>query len=125
MGKIGDAKATLQRLMSKQASSEDDMAKQISLMVYTTQHERQIKAESSYRACFKGIDLKRTMIVVGIYVTQTLCGNTLRSSSTYFLEQAGMPTTQAFNMTLVSYAIAVVGGLAMVRSGRACCGRHY
>jgi SP family general alpha glucoside:H+ symporter-like MFS transporter len=99
-----------------------DVDKNIALMVLTTEHERSVNAETSYRACFAGTNLKRTIIVIGIYCIQTLNGNPLRGYSTYFLQQAGLPTTQAFNMGIVGYAIAIVGGFSSVsnKSGSAC-----
>ena len=84
-------------------------------MVVTTEHERTINAETSYRACFQGTNRYRTIIVIGIYCIQTLNGNPLRGYSTYFLEQAGLPTTQAFNMSVGGFAVAIVGGFFSVR----------
>jgi SP family general alpha glucoside:H+ symporter-like MFS transporter len=83
-------------------------------MVVTTEHERTVSAETTYLACFKGSNLRRTMIVVGIYCIQTFSGNPLRGYSTYFLQQAGLPTAQAFNMAVAGYAVAIVGGFFSV-----------
>ena len=92
-----------------------DIDKNVTLMVITTEHERQVDERTSYRACFSGINLTRTMIVIGIYLIQILNGNPIRGYSTYFLQQAGLPTTQAFNMTIVGFAVAIVGGFFSVR----------
>jgi SP family general alpha glucoside:H+ symporter-like MFS transporter len=91
-----------------------DIDKNIALMVVTTEHERTINAETTYLACFQGTNLQRTIIVIGIYCIQTLNGNPLRGYSTYFLEQAGLPTTQAFNMTIAGFAVAILGGFFSV-----------
>lgn len=112
-GRIEEAKSVLQRLTSK-ANVNFDVEKSVALMVVTTEHERSVSAETSYKACFTGINLRRTLIVIGIYCIQTLNGNSLRGYSTYFLTQAGLPTTQAFNMAIVGYAIAIVGGFFSV-----------
>ena len=93
-----------------------DIEKNIALMVVTTEYERTVNAETSYRACFQGTNLRRTIIVIGIYCIQTLNGNPLRGYSTYFLEQAGLPTIQAFNMTVAGFAVAIVGGFFSVRA---------
>jgi MFS transporter, SP family, general alpha glucoside:H+ symporter len=92
-----------------------DIEKNLALIIVTTEHERQVNEETSYRACFDATNLRRTMIVIGIYCIQTLNGNPLRGYSTYFLEQAGLPTTQAFNMTIAGFAVAIVGGFFSVR----------
>ncbi|KAH8819018.1 general substrate transporter [Xylogone sp. PMI_703] len=108
-GRTQEAREVLKRLTSSR-NINFDMEKNIALMVVTTEHERTINAETSYWACFEGTNLRRTIIVVGIYCIQTLNGNPLRGYSTYFLEQAGLPTTEAFNMTIVGFAVAIVGG---------------
>ncbi|KAK4946083.1 hypothetical protein LTR10_014885 [Elasticomyces elasticus] len=108
-GRLDDARAVVKRLTSTR-NIDFDIEKNIALMIATTEHERAVNAETSYRACFQGTNLRRTMIVIGIYCVQTLNGNPLRGYSTYFLEQAGLPTTQAFNMTIAGFAVAIVGG---------------
>ncbi|KAF5984319.1 major facilitator superfamily transporter [Fusarium coicis] len=109
-GRLEEAKKVLKRLTSAE-QGHFDIDKTLSFMVVTTDYERAISAETSYLACFKGTDLKRTLIAIGVYCIQTLSGNPLRSYSTYFMEQAGFPTTQASNMTIVNYSLALVGGL--------------
>lgn len=84
------------------------------MMLVTTEHERLIDENTSYRACFQGSNLRRTLIIIGIYCVQTFNGNPLRGYSTYFFEQAGLPTTQAFNMSIVGFALAIVGGFGSV-----------
>jgi SP family general alpha glucoside:H+ symporter-like MFS transporter len=91
-----------------------DIDKNVALMVVTTEHERALDGRTSYRACFSGVNLTRTLIVIGIYCIQILSGNPLRGSSTYFLEQAGLSTTQSFNMAIVGYAVAIVGSFFSV-----------
>ncbi|SPO02413.1 probable Maltose permease [Cephalotrichum gorgonifer] len=109
-GRLEDAKKVLQRLTSAGASGLD-LDKSVALMVVTTEHERTVNAETTYLACFKGGDLKRTLIAMGIYCAQTLSGNPLRSFSTYFLQQAGFPNDQAFTMTIINHSLALVGGI--------------
>lgn len=83
-------------------------------MVVTTEHERTLNAGTSYLACFKGGDLQRTLIAMGTYCAQTLSGNPLRAFSTYFLQQAGFPSDQAFNMTIINHSLALIGGFVSV-----------
>ncbi|QGI81275.1 hypothetical protein CEK25_008004 [Fusarium fujikuroi] len=109
-GRLEEAKKVLKRLTSTE-HAHFDIDKAVSFMVVTTNFEKAISAETSYLACFKGTDLKRTLIAIGVYCIQTLSGNPLRSYSTYFMEQAGFPTTQASDMTIVNYSLALVGGL--------------
>jgi len=34
-------------------------------------------------------------------------GSTVRAYATYFFQQAGLPTTQSFNMSIVLYALGI------------------
>ncbi|KAH8891244.1 sugar transporter [Thozetella sp. PMI_491] len=108
-GRLEEAKGVLRRLTSG-GSTAFSIDKQVALMMVTTEHERTVNDQTSYTACFRGADLRRTLIVMGIYCIQTFSGNPLRGYSTYFLQQAGLPSTQAFNMTIVGYSLALVGG---------------
>lgn len=91
-----------------------DVDKSVALMAVTIDYERTVNSQTSYRACFKGIDLRRTLVVIVIYCIQTLSGNSLRSYSTYFMEQAGFPSTEAANLTVINYALALIGGFVAV-----------
>lgn len=116
-GRIQDAEGVVKRLTSPK-HVHFDVAKNVALMVVTTEHERALEAGTSYWTCFKGINLRRTIIVMFIYCIQTLNGNPLRGYSTYFFQQAGMATTQSFNMTIVGFSVAIVGGFASVSHPR-------
>lgn len=107
------ARNVVQKLISG-TDPNFDIDKNVTLMIVTTEHERTINSETSYRACFQSANLRRTLIVVGIYCIQVLNGNSLRGYSTYFLQQAGLPTTQAFNMTIANLAVAIVGSFCSV-----------
>lgn len=112
-GRLEEAKKVLIGLVSQEEATID-CDKNVALMVVTTEHERHINAGTSYYACFRGVDLKRTLTVIGIYCAQTLSGNPLRGSSTYFMRQAGFPSEQAFNLTIINYALALIGGFVSV-----------
>ncbi|SMR54631.1 unnamed protein product [Zymoseptoria tritici ST99CH_1A5] len=107
-GRLAEAKDVLADISYGETDEDND--KSIALMVVTTEHERYINANTTYIACFKGTDLKRTLTAMGVYCVQTLSGNPLRSSSTYFMVQAGFSSTRAFDMTIVNYALALIGG---------------
>jgi len=64
--------------------------------------------------CFKGTNLRRTEITVGTWVAQQMCGPVLQTYAIYFFEQAGLPTAQAFNMTL---GLVSISSLFLVWSG--------
>lgn len=112
-GRLEEAKDVVARLTSPE-NITFDIDKNVTLMVVTTEHERQMDAGTSYRACFVGINLRRTTIVIGVFCSQYLSGNSLRGYSTYFFQQAGLPTDQAFNMSIVGFAVGIVGMVVAV-----------
>ena len=111
--RLEEAKASVRRLTSEQHVAFDS-EKSVTLMVLTTEHEREVNASTRFVACFRGTDLRRTIIVIGCYCMQVMSGSTLRAYATYFFEQAGLPTEQAFNMSIVAYALGLAGELTSV-----------
>lgn len=112
--RLDDARASLRRLTSPE-NVDFDVDKGVALIALTTEHEREVNAETKYASCFRGSDLRRTIIVIGCYCMQVLSGSTLRAYATYFFEQAGLPTDQAFNMSIVTYGLSLVGVMLSVR----------
>jgi MFS transporter, SP family, general alpha glucoside:H+ symporter len=92
------------------------------MMVHTNEMEKQISAGTSYLDCFKGTDRRRTEIACMTWLVQTTCGNTLMGYSTYFYEQAGLPTTSSFDLTMAQYALGMIGTIGswflISRAGR-------
>ena len=107
-GRNEDAKKSLLRLTSKNDPNfnADDT---IDMMIHTNALEKEISAGTSYWDCFKGVDLRRTEIVVGVWCIQNLCGSAFMGYSTYFYEQAGLQTTNAFDMSMAQYALGAIG----------------
>ncbi|KAJ5666878.1 Maltose permease MAL61 [Penicillium macrosclerotiorum] len=108
-GRTQDAKRALERLTSKNSESDFDADETISMMVHTTALEAKITKGASYLDCFKGTDLRRTEIVCMVWAIQNLSGNSFSNYSTYFLEQAGLDSSNAYNFAMGQYGINMVG----------------
>lgn len=106
--KLDDAKHNLRRLIRSDAS-EDKIDATLLLMRVTVEKGREAGTGKSYVDCFRGINLRRTIIACGCWGSQILSGTGLRVYSTYFYQQAGLPSTQAFNMSLIQYGLGIVG----------------
>jgi SP family general alpha glucoside:H+ symporter-like MFS transporter len=106
--RLDEAKAALLRLTSPNGI-EFDVDEAVALMVVTTENEREAGTGVRYLDCFHGVDRRRTIIACCVWCIQILSGTGLRIYSTYFYEQAGLPTASAFNMTIVQYALGIVG----------------
>lgn len=106
--RLADASRSLRRLTTKHDTTFD-ADKTISMMVATTEHEKEVAAGAAYVDCFRGLNLVRTEIVCLIWMAQALCGAAFMSWSTYFFRQAGLPVEQAFNMSLAQYGSGFIG----------------
>ena len=89
--------------------TESELEDSLSLMIHTNAIEKSLSAGTRYWDCFTGIDLRRTEIASGVWAIQNLCGSAFMGYSTFFLEQAGLATTSAFNLSIGQYAIGMVG----------------
>ncbi|KGB78160.1 MFS transporter SP family general alpha glucoside:H+ symporter [Cryptococcus deuterogattii R265] len=62
----------------------------------------------SYVELFRKTDLRRTLIVCGIYAAQNLSGNLIANQAVYFFEQAGMTVDTAFALGLITSALQMI-----------------
>ncbi|KAM4060973.1 major facilitator superfamily protein [Hirsutella rhossiliensis] len=105
--RLDDAQESLRRL----ASPDVDVAATLAFIVETNRLELELEAGSTYRDCFRRVNLRRTEISSGVYCAQVLSGIYLISYGTYFFQQAGLPTDQAFNMSVAFLGIGFLGVL--------------
>ncbi|KAG4413559.1 hypothetical protein IFR04_013293 [Cadophora malorum] len=108
-GRTEDAKKALLRLTSLNKETDFDADETISMMVHTTALEEKITTGATYLDCFKGTDRRRTEIVCMVWAIQNLSGNSFSGYSTYFLQQAGLETSKAFDFSLGQYGINMIG----------------
>jgi len=115
------ARRALERLTTK-GNPDYNVDEVLAMIEHTNKLEESLSEGTSYWDCFKGVNLRRTEVVCGVWLAQTLCGTNIMGYSTYFMKQAGLPTVQSFNMSLGQYALGVVGTLLswflMARAGR-------
>jgi MFS transporter, SP family, general alpha glucoside:H+ symporter len=76
------------------------MTQILALMKHTNEMEKIEAANSSYRDCFHGTNLRRTGIVCMAWVIQILNGQSVTSYAAIFLRSAGMPTVQSFKFNM-------------------------
>lgn len=107
-GRTEDAKRALVRLTSR-TQGDFDPDETVSMMVHTTALEEKITKGASYLDCFRGTDLRRTEIVCMVWAIQNLSGNSFSNYSTYFLEQAGLSSSNSYAFAMGQYGINMVG----------------
>ncbi|KAK4942448.1 hypothetical protein LTR28_008669, partial [Elasticomyces elasticus] len=108
-GRIDDAKRSLLRLTSLNRETDFNADETIAMMVHTTALEEKITSGTSYLDCFKGTDRRRTEIICMVWAIQNLSGNSFSGYSTYFLEQAGLAPSKAYDFALGQYGINMGG----------------
>ena len=69
-GRFEEAEKSLRRLASKGV----DVKPTLAMIIETDRLEQQMEAGTTYRDCFKKINLRRTEIATGVYCIQVLSG---------------------------------------------------
>ena len=92
------------RLSNPDVFTHDDAKNTVSMMVHTTELEKQTAGGTTYLDCFRRTDRRRTEIVMMVFAMQLLSGENLIGQGVQFLQTAGISTNLAFslNMILVS-----------------------
>lgn len=105
-GKIDKAERALRRL----AHSSVDVKGSLAHISLTTSMELEERDSSTFLDCFKGEDLRRTVISIMVYAIQPLAGNFLVIGyAVYFFELAGLATSDAFDLGVGLLALGFVG----------------
>ncbi|KAF9730464.1 hypothetical protein PMIN06_001315 [Paraphaeosphaeria minitans] len=104
-----DAKKMVLRLASPEKNPSFNADETIAMYKHTNELEKAVSDGTSYWDCFKGTDLRRTEIAAMTWFTQAWCGSSFMGFSTYFFQNAGLDTSNAFSMSLGIYAIGAVG----------------
>lgn len=102
-----DAIHALNRLSSPSVDNETAAT----VIAHTIEMERQTNEGSSYLACFRGTNLRRTEIALIAWVSQNLVGFAMQSNQIYFFRLAGLAAADSFKLGLGTYCIAGVATL--------------
>jgi MFS transporter, SP family, general alpha glucoside:H+ symporter len=90
--RLDEAEQTLVRLASKK-HPRADIKKQLAMIVHTNKVEDEISTGSSYIDCFKGINLRRTIICMVVFVAQNTTGVAIGGTPTCTLQIRGTHVT--------------------------------
>ncbi|GJC83126.1 alpha-glucosides permease MPH3 [Colletotrichum liriopes] len=107
-GRLTDARKALRRLASPSVT-DAQLDVNVAMIAHTNELERLNQEGTSYIDCFRGTNLRRTMIACGTWAGQVLCGIWFGSNVIYFLQQAGFDSDNSFNFGLGTSAMAIVG----------------
>ncbi|KAI5864361.1 sugar porter family MFS transporter [Durotheca rogersii] len=117
-GRTQDARDALCRLSSPAV----DVDAALAVIAETDRLELEMEAGSTYLDTVRGANLRRTEISTGVYTTQVLSGIYLIGYGTYFFQQAGLQTQDAFYMGIgflaVGWVCTVLSWFLLARFGR-------
>lgn len=105
-GRADDALKSLKRLSI--GLSEEEVQQKVAMMVHTNDFEVAVQTESSYVDCFKGTNLRRTEIACMTLSAQSLPGQALCYSASFFFTQAGLSAGDAYKLNFGSMSVAFV-----------------
>ena len=103
-----EARKSLRRLGTSGLQAE----KQIAEMQRTLDEHRRESAGTSYLECFRGSNLRRTIISIAPLSIQALCGVTFVINYTaYYLELAGFSAQKSFQVQIAQVVVCMVGNV--------------
>ena len=108
---MDEARKVLQNLVVAKDSNDYNVDDHLATIVHTNEHERAVHEGTSYKDCFRGIDLRRTEITCCVWMIQVSCGIWFGGNVIYFLEQAGFDTDKSFDFGLGHNGVALFGTL--------------
>jgi SP family general alpha glucoside:H+ symporter-like MFS transporter len=108
-GRLEDAKKSLLKITTSGCGVHFDADDQVQMIKATNELEAAMSQGTSYIACFRGIDARRTEIACVAWVAQAFCGAALMGYSVQFYERAGLSNANAFNMNIGQYVMGAIG----------------
>ncbi|WVW87131.1 hypothetical protein I302_109188 [Kwoniella bestiolae CBS 10118] len=108
-GRFDDAEKVLKRCARPGFYADKEAEGYVAFMRHTDSLEKLDAKGGSWGEMFKGVNLRRTEIMFGVWLVQLWNGNMITGLTVEMLENAGMSTTGAFNMNLVLSAMGIIG----------------
>ena len=108
-GHLDEAKRSVKRLQAASYQTDAEIDATVTMMSCTNELEKEIETGASYLDCFRGTDLRRTEIACAVWAIQNLCGSTFFNYSDYFFENAGLASSNSFDLAMGQYAMGAIG----------------
>ena len=108
-GRYEDAKAVVRRSTTSGVYTENEVDGYIEYMKHTDALDRAENANGNFADMFRGTNLRRTEIQLGVWCAQLWNGNAITSLNVQFFQKAGMSTDFAFSFSLILNALSIVG----------------
>lgn len=99
----------LRRLYKDEVTSQQ----QLSMIRTTIEESKELVKSSSYFDCFKGVNLRRTLVSISPFIMQPLSGVAFISGySTYYYQLAGFSTHQSYQISCGAQGLSIAGCIA-------------
>ncbi len=108
-GRLAEAEKNIRRLTNPELFSDQDVKNTVAMMQHTNEIEIENSSGTSYIDCFRGIDRRRTEIVMMIFASQLLSGQNLIGQGVQFLQTAGISTDLSFSLNMVLNSMFIIG----------------
>lgn len=109
----GNYEAAL-KAQKKLDKSHVDSQANIDLLRRSIAAEQETTRSSTYLDCFRGTDLRRTMIVAFVNIIPALFGLVLLAKASYFLQVAGMKPSDSTLFLIVGIAIGLAANIGSI-----------
>lgn len=106
-GRHDDALKSIKRLLSKSPDYEEQCHQTLAMMISTHKIEVATSEGATIWDCFKGVQLRRTEIACVTWAIQSIAQSPLNGA--YFFDQAGLPDSDSFDLTLGQYGAEIIG----------------
>jgi len=106
-GRTEDAIKSVKRLTYRTKDIDFEAEKTVAMMAHTHKLEVATTSGASVWDCFRGVDLRRTEIACIVWAIQNISQSPLNGA--YFFNQAGLPSTDSFDLTMGQYGSEVLG----------------
>ncbi|WWC65493.1 uncharacterized protein I303_108111 [Kwoniella dejecticola CBS 10117] len=110
-GKLEAAAKVVKRLGRAKRENPEEV---VAMMVRTNEIESKTMAGATYKECFKGAELRRTLIVCAVHAGANLTGLLVSNLGTYFFVVAGLPNDKAYGLGLGNTGVQFVAVLCSV-----------
>lgn len=111
-GRYEQAKVSVRRLAPEGMDSDRQVDQQVALMIHTSSLEEAETQGASYLECFRGINLRRTVIVCIVWAFQWLCGNPFMNFAVVFFQRAGLDPAMSLNFNIIMNTTYMIGTVA-------------
>ena len=121
-GRFEQARESLLKCTSQVEGLVFNPDHKIAMIKHTNDLEEAMHSGVGYLDCFKGVELRRTIIACMVWLAQAFCGAALMGYSVQIYREAGLSEEGAFNLNIGQYALGFCGTVAswflMKRIGR-------